>query len=114
MGSVTIELSIFIAMFCGLFYGFMAIENGIRVDIALQVAAREGAREYATTNNSARAKTKATRELVLMGVSGATINAYVEDNGRSVELKKQYNYKIPLFGSYNKELKGYCTFYVDN
>lgn len=109
-GSVTIELSLFIAIICGLIFGYMSVMNGIKTSIALQVAAREGAREYATTGDPSRAKAKASAELSAMGVVGANPEASVDGDGRIILIKKAYNYTIPLFGTYNTNLKGYCIF----
>ena len=112
-GSVSIELAMFIAVICGLIFGYMAIMNGVKTSIALQVAAREGAREYATTESTAKAKAKANLELSAMGIVGATPETLVEGSRRSILIKKTYKYTIPLFGTYNTTLKGYCTFYKE-
>lgn len=91
----------------------MAVMNGIKTSIALQVAAREGSRAYATTGSASTGKSKANQELSNMGVVGATPQALVEGAGRSILIKKTYDYTIPLFGTYDTTLKGYCTFYVE-
>lgn len=109
-GSVTIELSLFIAIICALIFGYMSVMNGVKTSIALQVAAREGAREYATTGDPSRAKAKANVELAAMGVVGAIPEASVDGNRRIISIKLVYNYTIPLFGTYNTNLKGYCLF----
>ena len=109
-GSVTIELSILIALISGMIFGYMAVMNGIKTSIALQVAAREGARAYATTGSSSNGQAKANLELSAMGVTGATPEVLTEGSGRSILIKKTYRYTIPLFGTYNTTLKGYCTF----
>lgn len=109
-GSVTIELSMFIAVICGVIFGYIGLMNGVKTSIALQVAAREGAREFATTGSSSQAKSKANKELAAMGVTGATPQALIEGSGRSILIKKTYKYTIPLFGTYDTTLKGYCTF----
>lgn len=112
-GSVTIELGFSIAVICAMLFGFMAIMNGVKTDIALQAAAREGAREYATTDDSSLAKLKAESELNSMNIGGATAVPSVEGDQRSMTLQKNYTYTIPLFGSYSKTLMGYCTFYKE-
>jgi Flp pilus assembly protein TadG len=112
-GSVTIELGMFIVLICSLIFGYMAMMNGVKTSIALQVAAREGAREYATTGDSAKGKTKATEELSAMHVGGATAAPSTEGDQKSMTLTKNYSYTIPLFGTYNTTLKGYCTFYKE-
>lgn len=112
-GSVTMELSIFIAVICGMIFGYMAVMNGMKTSIALQVAAREGSRSYATTGSSTKAKEKANLELLSMGIVGATSKTLNEGSGRSVLIEKTYSYTIPLFGTYDTTLKGYCTFYEE-
>lgn len=112
-GSVTLELGLFIALVCALVFGFMTIMNGVKISIALQTAAREGAREYAATNNAALGQAKANSELTALGVGEATAIPSVEGEDRSMTLQKNYTFTIPLFGSYSKTLKGYCTFYKE-
>lgn len=109
-GSVTIELSIFIAVICGLIFGYMAVMGGIRTSIALQIAAREGARAYAATGSASEGQIKANLELATMNVIGTVPQAMVEGSGRSILITKTYSYTIPLFGTYSTTLKGYCTF----
>ena len=112
-GSVTVELSLFIALICGIIFGYMSIMGGIRTSIVLQVAAREGARAYATTDSASAGQIKANLELATMGVTGTVPVASVEGTGRSITITKVHNYTIPLFGTYTSTLRGYCTFAVE-
>lgn len=112
-GSISVELAMFIAVICGLTFGYICLMNGVKTKMALQVAAREGSREYATTGDFGKGKNKAKLELSSMGVKDATIKTLIEGNGGSVTVTKDYKYSIPLFGSYNKQLKGYCSFYTE-
>lgn len=98
-----------------LVFGFMMFTQAMRVNTVLQVAAREAARQYAVSDDPARAVQKARDELKLGNVdpAGATILTNAEGAERKVTVKFPYGFMVPFAGKYPLTLQGSAVFRVE-
>jgi Flp pilus assembly protein TadG len=114
-GNAVIEVAIMFPIVLALVFGFMMFTQAMRVNTVLQVAAREAARQYAVSNDPARAVQKAREELSLGNVDPkrATILTNADGAERKVTVKFPYGFKVPFAGEYPLTLQGSAVFRVE-
>lgn len=103
--SVIFELAVLLPVMVMIFYGYTVFTNALATDIALQTAAREGAREYAITNIASRGVAKANSELSASKVSGASVEHFIDGDGRGIRVSKTIGITIPFAGHYGPTIE---------
>jgi len=111
-GSATIETAVMFLLLIMLLTGFIYFINGVTVYSVLQVAAREGAREYSLSDSESKAIKKVKMELKSGGIDPKDVNISTKKigNERQMTVDTDYNFYIPIAGSYDLKLQGGATF----